>query len=105
MTSKPAPPVQRLVENKEYGLEGSWNNIKMMEFCLYDKDDKVNPLEPLRRGTKVEEKWQNGLRASKPRQMVRKFQQRGEISFHEIRCRHNMMIKRIWEDAIARTLK
>ena len=34
-------------------------------FLLYDKDDKVNPPEPLRRGTKVEGKWQNGLRAPK----------------------------------------
>ena len=33
---------------------------------LYDNGDKVNPLEPLRRGTKVGEKWQNGLQASKP---------------------------------------
>ena len=54
---------------------------------LYDNGDKVNPLEPLRRGTKVGEKWQNGLQASKPRQIVRKVSAKGSKSFHEIKIK------------------
>ena len=61
MTSKPTSSAIHWSRTKNIS---DWKQ-KEGNFLLYDKDDKVNPPEPLRRGTKVEGKWQNGLRAPK----------------------------------------
>ena len=67
---------------------------------MYDKDDKVNPPEPLRRGNKSGGKVAKWITGVQTKTNGKKVLTKGQISFHEIRFRHEIMIKQILKNAI-----